>query len=294
MRYKCNKGRKKQIMSEVKNNQEETTQGETQLKTTLTYHPDWELSASEKYVYQFKHEKLPLLQPNQISVSGINLIEYDEGFVVTAFLRNTLPKGIVFEAIDLLVVDDEGNALARKTFEMDLLGEIPSMGCRPWRFLFQNENKLVDGPLPKDGEWKLVFELKQSAKKQTLDLDEGWKKALPEDKVAQLQAMVEKLPPLKPGEVNFMGLEASVNENEDLVVTILLRNGSDRNINLEQVPLVVEDATNTAVAKGLFTLENFEVKANTTKPWTFVFPKSLQLVETIDLSKWKAYIPQQQ
>ncbi|MBE4907089.1 accessory Sec system S-layer assembly protein [Bacillus luteolus] len=277
------------------NNEHNTSQEETtQVKTTLSFHPEWDLPASEKYVYQFKHQKLEPLQPNQISVSGINLIEYDEGFVVTAFLRNTLPKGIEFETIDLLVIDNEGNALARKTFEMDLLGEIPSMGCRPWRFLFQNENKLIDGPLPQDGDWNLAFELKQSAPmKLTLDLEESWKNSLAEDKVQQLREMVEKLPALKPGEVNFMGIQATKNESGELLTTILIRNASNQNINLEQVPLVIEDATNSVVAKGLFKLENFEVKANTCKPWTFIFPASLQTEDEMDLSRWKAYVPQQ-
>ncbi len=44
---------------------------------------------------------------------------------------------------------------------------------------------------------------------------------------------------------------------------------------LEQIPLIVEDASDEVIAKGGFKLDNLEVKANTSKPWTFIFPKEL-------------------
>ena len=115
---------------------EEETEG---IKTKLSYHPDWNLTVQEKYVYQFKHQKLPFLQPNQISISGINLYEADDSFVITAFLRSTLPNAIRFEIIDLILVDDENKPIARKRFEMDLFGPLPSNTARPWRFLFSKK-----------------------------------------------------------------------------------------------------------------------------------------------------------
>jgi SLAP domain-containing protein len=94
--------------------------------------------------------------------------------------------------------------------------------------------------------------------------------------------------------VNFMGLQAKKSEDGNLHVTMLIRNGSDKNIQLQQLPLEVVDATGDVIAKGGFALNDFEVKANTSKPWTFIFPSSLVLKEEIDLSVWKAYPPQQQ
>ncbi len=73
-----------------------------------------------------------------------------------------------------------------------------------------------------------------------------------------------------------MGLEAALQENGSLAVTVLIRNGSkSKSINIEQLPLVVEDADGDQVCQGGFTLNDFEVKANTTKPWTFIFPEPL-------------------
>ena len=60
---------------------------------------------------------------------------------------------------------------------------------------------------------------------------------------------------------------------------------------LEQLPLVVEDASGEVIAKGTFKLNQLEIKANTSKPWIFIFPKERLLKEEIDLSKWKVHPP---
>jgi accessory Sec system S-layer assembly protein len=259
------------------------------VKTTLSFHPDWELTNQEKYVYQYKHEQLPLLKPNQISITGIRLIEYNEGFVVVAFLRNTLPKAVRFETVNLILLDENEKAIAKKQFELDGLGELPAMTCMPWRFLFSNEDKLTD-TIPAEG-WKIAFELKQPKPEHQLDLAESWEQQLSPLQKEQLEKLVTSLPELKQGEINFMGLEAKLTNEQNLAVTVLIRNGTDKNIQLEQIPLIVEDAAGDVISKGGFTLNDFEVKAHTSKPWTFIFPKELIVKDHPDLTRWKVYPP---
>ncbi|MBS4190223.1 accessory Sec system S-layer assembly protein [Bacillus sp. FJAT-49705] len=277
-------------MNEIENNS--NTPKEEGIKTTLSYHPDWDLTVQEKYVFQFNHQKLPLLQPNQLSVSLINLYEYDEGFVVTAFLSSSIPQAISFEVIDLVLVNENNEPLARKSFEMDLFGELPSNTSRPWRFLFENDNKLVE-ELPKKG-WRLVFELKNKSADDALplDLEDSWKEAFSEEQLEKLDNIVKSLPPLREGEVNFMGLEANFISGKGLAATLLIRNASNRSIFIENLPLVFEDASQEVIAQADFQLNNLEVKSRTCKPWTFVFPESSVTKEHLDLSKWRAYVPQ--
>lgn len=265
----------------------EETEG---IKTNLSYHPDWNLTVQEKYVYQFKHQKLPFLQPNQISISGINLYEADDSFVITAFLRSTLPNAIRFEIIDLILVDDENKPIARKRFEMDLFGPLPSNTARPWRFLFSKEDLLVE-ELPKDN-WKLAFELKKHGNTELeLDLDESWKDSLTEDKIELLKQKIKQLPPINKGELNFAGIEAGLNNQQDLVATLLIRNSSDQKVTIDKLPLVFEDASGESVASGHFQLSSLEVKPNTCKPWLFIFPANSLQKENPDLSAWKVYVP---
>lgn len=261
------------------------------VNTSLYFHPEWELTVAEKYIYQFRHQKLPALLPDQLSIAGINLIEDEDDIIVETFLRNTLSKSVRFEEVDLLLLDAEGQVLAKKRFELDEVSEIPGLSCMPWRFLFGKEDR-VAGDIPAEG-WKIAFELKNKTEEQEhlLDLDETWEKELSSLQKENLQNLITTLPKLSPGEINLMGIEAKFNEDGALAVVILVRNGNEKNIKLETIPLVVEDAQGDVVCEGGFNLSNFEVKANTSKPWTFIFPSSLIQKQEPDLSRWKAYAP---
>ncbi|MGG3005945.1 accessory Sec system S-layer assembly protein [Geobacillus stearothermophilus] len=254
--------------------------------TELSLHPSWNVPAEEQYVLRFLNNELLPLKPNQISLSGISLSKEIDGVVVSAFVRHSLPKPIQIGRVPLLLLREDGSVLARKEFDLRELGELPPKTSRPWRFIFGHDTLRTDD-IPSEG-WKLAFELKP---KHRLELDKSWEEALPETEKEALRRLVDELGPPKAGEVNFFGLQAVVADGE-LRVTVLIRNGSDKTIYLEQLPLQVEDAAGEVVAKGGFKLDRLEVKANTTKPWTFIFPQSLIQKEEPDFSSWKLSIIQ--
>ncbi|WP_158736866.1 accessory Sec system S-layer assembly protein [Alteribacillus sp. YIM 98480] len=273
---------------ELLNETSETDDSEQQVETDLSIHPEWTISKEDQYSFQFLNMECPPLKPNQISLSGISLQEEKDGqYQVTAFIRNSLNKTIKLHETTLVLLDSTDKVLGRKKMDLSEAGEIPSKSSRPWKFSFADTD-LFTTELPNEG-WKLAFQLKPSSRKHSLSLENSWEQSLAEKDKVKLQEMVDNLTPPKPGEVNFMGLKALRKENGDLHVTMLIRNGSSKNINLEQIPLQVEDASGETIAKGGFTLDKFEVKANTSKPWTFIFPQELVSDEEIDLSSWKAY-----
>ncbi|PLS17854.1 accessory Sec system S-layer assembly protein [Bacillus sp. M6-12] len=269
------------ISSEELLNESEDIKDE-EIYTELSLHPEWDIPSEQQYVYRFLNNELPPLKPNQISLSGIELRPEDNGVAVIAFVRNSLNKAINMKDVQLLLLDENQSPLARHTFNLAELGEIPAKSSRPWMFHFPSDT-LLSTSFSTQG-WTLAFQLKQ---KHRLDLDQSWQESLPEDDKAKLQQLVDSLEPPKDGEINFMGLRALAAENGDLHITVLIRNGNDRNINIQQLPLEVYDASAKPIAKGSFTLDNLEVKANSTKPWTFIFPKTLLLEESFDLSKWR-------
>jgi accessory Sec system S-layer assembly protein len=266
----------------------EADSDEEEVKTELSFHPSWNVSVEERYYYQFLHNQQRPLKKNQISLSGIDLKQVPRGYVVTAFVRNSLSRPVTFTPTPLLLLGPNNEVLARKVFDLSELGEIPPCCSRPWKFLFEQET-LRTSELPLV-DWKLAFELPKQ-KHHSLDLAESWEKSLAAEDKQKLQALVQSLQPPKPGEVNFMGLQAQQTEQGDLHVTLLIRNGSDKNIHIEQLALQVHDASGDIVASGAFSLDHFEVKANTSKPWTFIFPKSLVTKENPDLRSWKVSLP---
>ncbi|SDH62602.1 accessory Sec system S-layer assembly protein [Alteribacillus bidgolensis] len=273
---------------ELLNETSETDDTEQKVETDLSIHPEWTISKEDQYSFQFLNMECPPLKPNQISLSGISLQEEKDGqYQVTAFIRNSLNKTIKLHETTLVLLDSTDKVLGRKTMDLSQAGEIPGKSSRPWKFSFAGTDLFIT-ELPNEG-WKLAFQLKPSSRKHSLSLENSWEQSLAEKDKVKLQEMVDNLTPPKPGEVNFMGLKALRKENGDLHVTMLIRNGSNKNINLEQIPLQVEDASGETIAKGGFTLDKFEVKANTSKPWTFIFPQELVSDEEIDLSSWQAY-----
>ena len=271
---------------ELLGEQEETTGVE--VKTKLHYPAKLKVTQEEKYYYQFLNNELPLLKENQISLSGIELKLEDGNVMVRALIRSSLKKAITFQdKASLLLLDPEGKPLAHQAFDLTELGEIPAESSVPWVFMFQKQN--VTGKEIPQTDWKLAFEIE---KPHALDLEESWEKSLAATTKERLEKLVNDMAPPKSGEVNFVGIQALINEEDgSLHTTLLIRNGSKKNINFEQLPLAIRDASDEVVAEGSFHFKQFEVKANTSKPWTFMFPRELVLKEKIDLSSWKASIP---
>lgn len=267
----------------------ESSQDET-VTTTLSYHPDWHVGIEQNYVYRFLNNECPPLKPNQISLAGIDLEKQENGSLkVTVFVRNSLNQAIRLGKTPLLLLDENGDMVAKKQFDLSVLGDIPARSSRPWVFAFAKRDVFSER-IPKEN-WTLAFELKKD--KHIVELEDSWEKSLAEEDKEKLRSFAASLTPPKDGEVNFMGIQAKQADNGDLRVVLLIRNGSNKNLSLEKLPLVVEDASGEVVAEGAFTLQPLQVKANTSKPWTFIFPKEMVLKRELDLTKWKAYPPKE-
>ena len=59
--------------NQLVSNKETQVNEDGTVNTTLYFHPEWELTVAEKYIYQFRHQQLPPLLPDQLSIAGINL-----------------------------------------------------------------------------------------------------------------------------------------------------------------------------------------------------------------------------
>ncbi|KMY51863.1 accessory Sec system S-layer assembly protein [Peribacillus loiseleuriae] len=262
---------------------ETEVQTDEEIMTELSVHPQWNLSSEQNYVYRFLNNELEPLKPNQISLAGIELRFENNEATAIAFVRNSLNKDITFQEVSLLLLDENKETIARHSFDMSLLGELPARSSRPWMFVFPADTVSKTEFSTKD--WTIAFELKT---KHRLDLAESWEKGLPEAERKNLENYVDKIDPPRAGEMNFLGLQAKTTEQGDLHVTILIRNGHDKNVKIEKLPLEIIDASQEVVAKGGFSLDDLEIKANTSKPWTFIFPASMVLKEDMDLSTWSA------
>lgn len=265
---------------------------EESIQTELSYHPEWDVPKEQQYVFRFLSNELEPLKPNQISLSGIDidLEERNGNWLVKAFFRSSLDQPIKMGKVDLLLMSENGQLLAAKQFDLAELDEIPARSDRPWVFAFDKQSQKVE-ELPSEG-WKLAFNV-QSLVPHQLDLAPTWAEALTDEQKEALKKIVDSLPKLNDREVNFSGFQAKPQENGSLAISLFIRNGHSQHITLEQLPLEVMDATGDLVARGSFTLDSLEVKANTSKAWTFIFPAEMIQKPDADFSRWTVRVPQQ-
>ncbi|WP_025785971.1 accessory Sec system S-layer assembly protein [Sporosarcina sp. D27] len=262
------------------------------IETALSLHPSWELPQEQEYVFRFLANELETLKPNQISLSGIDIdIEPATGdFLVKAFFRSSLDQTITIGEVELMLMDEEGKTLGSQQFDLSELGEIAPRSARPWVFVFTKDNLFVEEP-PKEN-WKLAFNV-QSMVPHKLELEESWETSLPVEQKAALEEVVGNLPKLKPREVNIAGFQVGKQEDGSIAASVFIRNGHSKQINIEKLPLELIDATGEVVASGSFDIGSLPVNANTTKPWTFVYPLEMVSKEDPDFSRWTIRVPQQ-
>ncbi|MGE7690609.1 accessory Sec system S-layer assembly protein [Lysinibacillus sp. NPDC097214] len=261
------------------------------VETKLSFHPEWDVPQEQKYIFNFLANELEPLKPNQLSLSSISIEENKSKWLVRAFFRSSLPQAIELGEIELFIMDKNDELVASKKFDFKALGTIPAESARPWVFEFEKSAIQVD-EVPEDG-WKIAFNL-VSLRGHQLELDPSWEKQLPAAQIEELAKIVDTLPKLGETEVNFTGLQAKLADNGNLNVSIFIRNGHNKSINLEQLPLEIIDATGKQIANGSFNMDPvLTVQPNSTKPWTFVFPAELVDAKDADLSRWTARVTQQ-
>lgn len=262
--------------------------------TELSLHPDWNIPQEQEYVFRFLNNELPPLNRDEVSLSGIEIEKNAKQVVCSAFVRSSINQAIELGTTTLLLIG-ENEILGRKEFDLTQLGHLPACSSRPFQFVFEQKDLYKPIAVIDTEVWGLAFELQSENRNHTLDLAESWEKSLADEDKERLRNMVESIAPPKPGELQFVGIQSKFMDNGKLQVSILIQNGSQQNIKLQQLPLVVEDASGEIVAQGGFVLEDLEIKPNTSKPWNFVFPTSLLTKDPseIDLTTWRAYPPQQ-
>ncbi|MDM5246472.1 accessory Sec system S-layer assembly protein [Lysinibacillus sp. G4S2] len=260
--------------------------------TKLSFHPEWDVPQEQKYIFNFLANELEPLKPNQLSLSSISIEEdpRSKKWQVRAFFRSSLSQAIELGEIELYIMDKNDELVASKKFDFAALGTIPAECARPWVFEFEKSTIKVD-EVPEDG-WKIAFNL-VSLRGHQLELDPSWEKQLPAAQKEELAKIVKTLPKLGETEVNFTGLQAKFADNGSLNVSIFIRNGHNKAINLEQLPLEIIDATGKQIAKGSFKMDPIlTVQPDSTKPWTFIFPAELVDAKDADLSRWTARVTQ--
>ena len=264
------------------------------LKTLLEYSEHWEMDQQERYVFQYYHNKLKGLDPNQINIHGVELHKTGDGFIMTAIIRHSLEKKLNLQDIRLVVRDSKGNELARKDFNMEYFGVLNTLRARPWMFEFEAETFLVpEEDIQSKMEFEVLFEIPEPAVSEfSLQLDENWSNGLTEEQSASLEKTLTSMEPTKQNEISVSAFNLSEDES-GVNVFVLIRNAFDEETTISNLPLQLFDASNELVAQLGFPLEQFTIKPTHARPISLHFPKAVFTKENPDWTNWNIQLTAQ-
>ncbi|MBU3190638.1 SLAP domain-containing protein [Clostridium bowmanii] len=239
---------------------------------------------------QFLNEELaqlPPLEEGQVSINGIYTFDMGDKIEVSAYLRNGLSNQINFDKVPLVIVNKNGDILAKQTMHMQEFGILPSYSARAHKFYFDKENVFVD-TIPMD-DWKIQFENSVSAINTVKIEFEDMPESMDHDLKNNFIKFLDMLPYIKAGDVNVDVFKTEKRMDNSISIVVLIRNGCDKVINLEKLPILIEDLQGEIVAKGIFETQNVNVNPHKAKIYELVITEDYIDNKDYDINSCKVH-----
>lgn len=198
--------------------------------------------------------KLPPLEEGQVSINGIYTFDMVDKVEVSVYLRNGLAKQINFDKVPLVIVNKKGDILAKQLMDMKEFGLLPPFSARPYKVYFDKVNVFVK-TIPMD-DWTIQFEESLTAINTVKVEFEDMPENMDRDLKSTFIKFLDKLPLIKAGDVNIEVFETTKCEDNSISVVFIVRNGCDKIIKLERLPVVIKDEQGEVVASGIFNIES--------------------------------------
>lgn len=201
------------------------------------------------------------------------------------FLRNGLNIQINFDKLPLIIIDENNKVLASKVFDMKDLGDIPPCSARPYKLLFDRNSLLVD-KLP-ESKCKVVFSTNIKAVNSVKTQYENLPESISPNYKRALENCLTNLPIIENGQISMSVYDIKYNGDEKKIyVTIIIRNGAQKKIKVEKIPMTLFDDKNRKVTSAVFDTNNLEINALKAGIYNFVFLcDNIYNIEEYDLKK---------
>lgn len=252
----------------------------------LSLHPDWVIRKSEIEVKMLESELAAFssVQEGQVEINGAYLVKWEDKLEVGFYLRNATKETIFFGNTPLKITDKKGNVLAAQAINLSEMGDIGPLCGRPWEINFDKDDAI--GEID-NNDWQIEFDLQQDIPPYAIVIEDKNPTPLSNEKLSQLFQFLKDLPPVKEGEINISSYEAVQDEEKNLKISIIARNGLNFPIKLARFQMAVTDAKARIVAKAVFNIEDAIIEQNMFLFRTFSYPTKTIFTEDIDLSNWQ-------
>lgn len=199
------------------------------------------------------NEKFPM-EENQINIKATYIAPNDHSIEVGFFLRNTLNNNISLENLNLCLKNNSGEIVLSQIFNMKSMGEIPANSGIPMTVSF---NKGLEFDFNEAENYSIHF-ANASEMRSFFSVNaeiENLPNNLSYDAEREILDFSENLQTLRANEISISVFKLTDSIQGGIDITLLLRNGYEKEIKLEELPLTILNFNNTIIGRQVFKKE---------------------------------------
>lgn len=228
------------------------------------------------------------LEENQVNLATTYFLNNGSELEVGFFIRNTMKSALSLEVINLAIQSSKGNIIATLQCNLKEIGTMPSCTGTPYSLKFSlNEGAIYN----KDEEYKVIFVNGDGLKGfRSVETEiENMPIDISFEEEEALISFAKTLATLKKDEVNISIFDIIKTDNGGIDITLLIRNGYNKNIELDRLPITIMNYNNYPICKHVFHDSNglVNISAQRAKLLKLSIDKSKLYNTVFDLNKCK-------
>jgi SLAP domain-containing protein len=189
------------------------------------------------------------LSENQVDVKQIYLFKKENSIEVGFFIRNGFKNKILIENTPVVLQDANGNIISSKVINLKKFGTIPPYSARPYNINFEINESFND-----KCEYIIKFDDKNIYNIFSTVYNEidNIPVDITFDEENLINNFVNDLPALRTDEFTISVYKIIYNDNNRLEIVLLLRNGTNKSVNFDKLPISIVDENGLTIARKIF------------------------------------------
>ena len=212
------------------------------------------LSELKKRVFEEElkeiNDKHPLKE-NDIDIHVTYFTKNDDDLEAGFFVRNGLKSNLSMEEIPLVIMDDKENPVMSQNFNFKDEGLIKGHGARHFTVNFKIPEDVV---FDESKDYTIKFNTtKQMKAFNSVDTEiENMPANLSFEQESVLRDFAHNLPTLRANEFSISLFKLEFTPEDDIMCTLLFRNGNTKPVKVEKLPVSIFDGTNNLICRKVF------------------------------------------
>lgn len=237
------------------------------LELSLKSQEEQIISNVQKEIIQEDLNRFSHIKENDMNISTSYIFDDGENLEASIFLRNGLNTKVNFDIVPLSLVDDDGRIIAYQVFRLIDLGDIPPFSARPYKLYFNKKNLQTNKfDIQK---LKVMFSEKIKAVNTVKVEYEDMPQDLSLEERQFFQNYLDSLSLLELGQVDLKCYDIRLKE-DNIKVTILVRNGASKKIKLEELPITLYDGDKNILYSSVLKFSDLTVNSMKAKLCNFM------------------------